>query len=934
LDKIFHLIPNTHWDREWLYNFQDTRLLLVQFIDKLLQIFNDFPDYRSFLLDAQSVPIEDYLHIRPEKKDEIIKRVKENRLFIGPWYTLPEEHLVNGESLVRNLLIGNRVAEAHGGVMKIGYSPFSYGQASQMPQIYQGFDIDTIMFYHGIQPYESDSEFILEGPDGSQLLGSRMSANARYNFFFSIYRPLLYRKSIENRNYKWSERGLPFHLCSTDHYQEHHFLLDPVKNFFKEDLPRLLDNFEEEERSHHTTQNIACMQGMDSTQPDEYELKAAQAVNEILKKGVLIHSSLKQWIDEVKSAVKREELTVLKGERRTPRPLGTRMHLFGDVTSARNRIKRKNARVEQELQRKAEPFAAIAYLLGCEYPKKVLDVAWKYLLKCHPHDSISGTGIDQIERDMHYRLDQCQNISSSIKRLVLQNIQLQIDNEDVNENEILLSVFNPSPYRRSEVVTAVLDLPLDNGFTNYDVRNASSNQEIELQEICRYEHPAVVRHLGDATMEMHCLRVHVHIFLSDIPALGYQTFVVTPKKNLISAKGSLISGTNSFENKYLKVSINPDGTIDILEKDTQHLFAGLHYFEDVGEAGHAWRHIPPEFDQVITSLNSRPKIKILESGPILCRFQIEYEMHIPCKLQEGSGDYVRRLEGEGNSARRSEDKNELHIKSEFVLHKDARGLAVKTTFVNSNRDHRLRVMFPTNLTASHSAAEEPYDVVQRVIDRGPDNPWRDTWNPTHPQQRFVDVSDGNVGLAVINDGLREYEVTDNDSRTIGLTLLRAFEVALTTVARRWERHPEMIGSQSLGAHEFRYLIYPHIGDWDEGMVTHQADMFNVSLELAQAGPHGGYLPQQISFIELTPAKLLLSCIKRCEDRESIIIRIFNPTEKDIRGILKLFKKPVDARYTNLNEKPLNIKKPAIDDKQIHLDAKTKKIISVELMFNE
>jgi len=137
-------------------------MFLIEFMDKLLDIFQNFPEYKTYLLDSQTIPIEDYLEIRPDKEEEIRKRVQEKRLFIGPWYTLPEEHLVNGESLVRNLLIGHRLAEKYGGVMKVGYSPFSYGQASQMPQIYQGFGIDTILFYHGISPDETDLNLFLK----------------------------------------------------------------------------------------------------------------------------------------------------------------------------------------------------------------------------------------------------------------------------------------------------------------------------------------------------------------------------------------------------------------------------------------------------------------------------------------------------------------------------------------------------------------------------------------------------------------------------------------------------------------------------------------------------------------------------------------------------------------------------------------------------
>ncbi len=924
----FHFIPNTHWDREWLYNFQETRMFLIEFMDKLLDIFQKHPEYKTYLLDSQTIPIEDYLEIRPEKDEEIRNRVQEKRLFIGPWYTLPEEHLVNGESLVRNLLIGHRLAEKYGGVMKVGYSPFSYGQASQMPQIYHGFGIDTILFYHGITPDESRSEFIFEGPDGSQLFASRMGSNARYNFFFSVFRPLIIGKEILEREYQWEEGGLPFHLCSEDQFMKHHFLVDPVKQFHGEQLPELMKNFRDIEKDHCTSEHIACMQGMDSTQPDELELKTVAEAAKILKDEKIFHSSLPDWIEAAKISVKKEDLVVLKGERRTPRNLGTRVHLYGDVTSARTRMKRKNAIAEQELQRKAEPFAVIAHLLGAEYPKKLIEMSWKYLLKCHPHDSIAGTGVDQIETDMNYRLDQSRNISAGIFRRSLQVIQKRIDNSDVEKDHVILTVFNPSPFSRSEVITAILDLP---DFKQYEIWDPANNKKIEFQEMCRYEHSPVIRHLGDATMEMKALRTHVHLPIENVPAMGYKTFVIKPKNDFKRLDGSLLVAPNIMENENIKATIHSNGTLDITNKETGHTFFGLHYFEDSGEAGHAWRHVPPAFDRFITTLNSNPKIELFESGPFLARYAVTHLIKIPAKLKEGKGDYVRRLDAEGDDASRSIETKEMIIKSVLTLRKGAKGLEIETSFVNTCEDHRLRVMFPSNLAATYSCAEEPFDVVERPIDRGSDSPWKNTWNPTHPHQRFVDVSDGKNGLAIINDGLREYEVTDDKTRTIGITLLRAFEVALTTVAWRWERHPEMKLSQALGEHQFRYFIYPHLGDWDQGKVTQQAELFNVPLELAQAGPHSGELPKTASYFQISPTDLVLSCIKIAENRNSIIVRLYNPTNRNIKGTIKINHRIVQARLTNLNEEPIDSDGLEIVNNILTLNLKAKKIYTIELI---
>ena len=932
-EKIyFHVIPNTHWDREWLYNFQETRMFLVEFMDKLLKIFQEFPNYKSYLLDSQTVPIEDYLQVRPEKEAEIRQRVQEKRLFIGPWYTLPEEHLVNGESLVRNLLIGHQVAEKYGGVMKVGYSPFSYGQASQMPQIYRGFGIDTILFYHGIQPDESRSEFIFEGPDGSQLFASRMGSFARYNFFFHVYRPVVFGKEIDEREYHWDEAGLPFHLADEHHFAEHHILIDPIKGFRTQKLAELWQKFKERELAHATSNHIACMQGMDSTQPDPMEVRTVEESKKALPDDEIFHSSLPEWIEAVKSAVKREDLVVLKGERRTPRLLGTRTHLYGDVTSARTRLKRKNALAETELQRKAEPFAVIARTLGAEYPKSLLELAWKYLLKCHPHDSIAGTGVDQIENDMHYRLDQCRNISAAIFRRALAHVQMHIDNSDVSRDDVVLTVFNPSPFPRSEVLTVVIDLPYRHRNQQYEIIDGSTAKPVEFQEESRHEHPAIVRHLGDATMEMHALRVHVHLPCEAVPALGYKTYIVRPAETFPRPFGSLVRSPQVMENEFIRVEINANGTLNVTHKESGHTFRDLHYFEDSGEAGHAWRHVPPAYDRVLTTLNAAPEIELLQSGPFLSRYRITHTMPIPKKLDEGEGSYIRRLDAEGDDARRSQETNELVITSELTLRRGARGLEVKTTFSNTCRDHRLRVLFPSWLNAHVSCAEEPFDVVERPIERGPNSPWRNTWNPTHPHQRFVDVSDGKVGLAILNDGLREYEVTDDDSRTIAITLLRAFEVALTTVAWRWERHPEMEGSQALGSHEFRYFIYPHTGDWQKGSVVREAELFNLGLQPAQAGPHEGTLPKSKAFFRIEPEELMLSALKTAERKEALIVRMFNPTENALEASLTLPAPPKAAEFVNLNEEPVAGPGPQISKETIHFKVEAKKIVTLEITF--
>ena len=71
--KTGYVVSHTHWDREWRYGLWQNRLHLERFMDQLLEILDTQPDYKTIVLDGQSVIVEDYLQVRPENTEKIIK---------------------------------------------------------------------------------------------------------------------------------------------------------------------------------------------------------------------------------------------------------------------------------------------------------------------------------------------------------------------------------------------------------------------------------------------------------------------------------------------------------------------------------------------------------------------------------------------------------------------------------------------------------------------------------------------------------------------------------------------------------------------------------------------------------------------------------------------------------------------------------------------
>ncbi|MBP5093289.1 MAG: alpha-mannosidase, partial [Abditibacteriota bacterium] len=128
--KNLHVISHTHWDREWYLTFQQFRMRLVDLVDNLLDALDNNPDFKYFNFDGQTIVLEDYLEIHPEKEAKLAEYIKAGRILVGPWYQLNDEYLVSGESTVRSLLVGHRIAAKYGKPMKLGYLPDQFGNIS------------------------------------------------------------------------------------------------------------------------------------------------------------------------------------------------------------------------------------------------------------------------------------------------------------------------------------------------------------------------------------------------------------------------------------------------------------------------------------------------------------------------------------------------------------------------------------------------------------------------------------------------------------------------------------------------------------------------------------------------------------------------------------------------------------------------------------
>lgn len=943
-----HFISNTHWDREWRYSMQRTRHMLVYMLDMLLDILEKEPEFKSFHMDSQTIPMQDYLEIRPERRDQVVKFIKEGRLLVGPWFVLPDEFCVGGESLVRNLMLGHRQAKELGGVSKTGYSPFGWGQLSQMPQLYRGFGIPFASFYRGVNTdVAPNSEFRWQSPDGTEILGSRLAKRPRYNIWYIVQRPAFYGRDDENnRLARWNNGNGPFRLADGEFNEIDMRYARPEFNYYEENVAARAQQALDEQTGEWTTEHRFWSCGHDSSCPDIREVRMIKDCAKALKgKADVFHSTFGAFQDGVvKAASKDLPLTV--GEMRYFYTEGSSSVLYGWITSARMDVKKINYCTERLLGSYAEPMAGFASMAGAAYPRGFLDQAWNQLLQNHGHDSIGCCSRDVVPEDMLFRYRQANEISTCVMEQAFADIAGAIDMSGRSKDDVAVVAWNALPQSRTEIAELVVDVPKALKAVDYRLVDADGT-EVPCQPVESSERYTVIQNPNDCADMMAMERQRFFAELPKLPGSGYKTYFIKPlKKKPRTITRTIIGKTNGMENEFLSVVIQSNGALSVTDKKTGRTWTDLGYFRDCSEIGNPWEHVGVPFEEVLNTLGQNARIARVLAGALVTTYKVELDWELP----RGRSD---------DEKRRSTDRVPYKITNLVTLRKGQPWVEIQTTIVNNAEDHYLQVSFPTNVKSATTLASTPFDVVSRAIKLPDPGKYDENLQTEHPMDRFVAIEDGKAGVALLNEGLKAYEPHADDDQTISLTMLRSFPLRICITNLELTDYSNIDnGSQCLGTHTFKYAFMPYTGTVDSARIWQTAERFNHAVRAAQIGPSadGGKLPATHSFLKIGNDALHVSAVKQSEDGKGWIIRLFNPTEGTLSGTVSLnggmappkalspverqavnFALPGDtgrkwskARLVDLEEneiKPLTLEA----DGSVKLDITKKKIVTVEFL---
>ncbi len=827
------IISHTHWDREWYLNSPYTNEWLIPFFDSLFTMLEKEPEYQ-FVLDGQLSMIDDYFDELRKKniavyqyKNLIRKYAKEGRLFVGPYYLQPDWQLVSDESLVRNIVIGSKMAQELGKCMNVGWMLDNFGQISQTAQLHKEAGLEGIFVWRGVEmdPHNVKSEFIWEAPDGTQL-------------------PCVYLLNSYRNVMRLAE--------------------------FSDIMKKRVDSEVEKLKPFMVSSNILMMNGYDQEiVPDDIQPYIRSGILNDEEK-VVTQSNPEEYLQCV--LAENPSLPTLHGALYS----GRFISVFPGVMSARMYLKQQNDIAQKTIEKFAEPIATLDFLLGKGYDQTFFTNAWKVLLKNHPHDSICGVSIDDVHSDMERRTDLFHQMLTPQIESHIQSIADSIDTSSLSDANYF--VYNPSFYKRKSIV--------------------------EIEGKTRFV---------------------------ETEGMGY-TYVNTDE----TVEKKVFIDDMKIYNSLIEITINENGSFDLLDKETNKSHTGLGVIEDSGDAGDEYNYSYPTKDTYFHSTD----FKILElekrETDLIAEITLTYEMNLPKELSK-------------DRSSRSTEMLSLPIKTTYTVEAESKAVKIKTTLLNTVKDHIMRVLFPSDIQAEHTFAGSPFDVVQRPIKIAdydendiPENVRKVIVGAREAKPNtiflckdFVDISDSKQGLSVFSKGLPEYTVYP-ERNTIALTLFRAVNWIATEINTRIGDAGPLIytpEAECLREMTFEYAVYPHAGNYEAGEVVRKADSFNTDLLTFVTDKHSGTLPLSKAFFEvIDPSNnIKVTACKKAEDSNAVLIRMYNASQEATKVTLKSSQSLIKAQICNFLEEVKN--SIPVQNNTVCFDIKAKQIVTLLLTVN-
>ncbi|HET9453001.1 MAG TPA: hypothetical protein VFO66_01855 [Gemmatimonadaceae bacterium] len=840
-----YVVSHTHWDREWYHPAERFRQRLVALIDDLL----DQPPAADapFLLDGQTVVLEDYLDVRPERASELSAALRERRIEAGPWFVLADELIPSGEGLVRNLLAGartmNRLRAQPAAVL---YCPDSFGHPAMLPAIAHGFGMPVIVLWRGLGGHGTPAgdTFSWKAPSGEGALvhhltrsGYELGANLPESADEAAARWKTVREEFGAR----ASTGLALLLNGADHHARQAGVQSAVQALAR------------------------------ASAPDEVRA-----------------SGLSAFAEALVEAVGSRGVPSLSGELRDSH--GYTWTLQGTLAS-RAALKRAYRVAERELLRDVEPWSALAALQAGASRRHLVNAAWRPVLLCQPHDTLCGCSVDAVARAMSHRLEAAMSQADGLREQAMDDLtghDAAAARRAPTQWRSTLVVRNPSPRRRSGVALVRLtvklaDVPVGPGSKHVNVARARATTLQPVQ--WPVGEPVQVLQLSTGNERIESPRDYpdndavahfdAAVWIDDAPGYGVLSLPFGEGRapapaNLVETRG------RSVTNGLITLKWDPAGRLSLEDHGSGRTIGSLVAWESRRDVG----------DLYTPALRQRKLVPRLQGTRVLHRGPLRAVIEQHWRL-------VKRLE-------------HVDVRLQLIVDANAPFLRIRVVGDNAARDHRLRLLVRTDVTEPVTVADAAFGPVERPNLDVPESAQRlEQVIPTAPLHRYVSHFSADRGATLYSDGLAEYESMRNG---FAVTLLRAVgELSRSNLPERpghagWpEPTPE---AQSQGPFEAAFALFLHGGRSDDVVDLVERVSDDVLLPMTGITRRSTVrVSPPVHGITLEGAGLSFSCARESEDGQWLVLRCVNLLDREVAGSWQLGGMIREARAARLDETP-------------------------------
>ena len=880
LADTIHVVGHAHMDMNWLWTYSETMQMCNDNLRQAVAFMDEFPDYT--MLQSQASVYNFVEMVDPPLLGQVKKYINEGRLELaGGMWTEGDVNLSSGEALTRSVLLGQRYFQSRFGKMaNIGWLPDNFGHIAQMPQILKLAGCDYF-YFHRTKPYVGTFWWI--APDSSKVL---CYANDTYNGNIT--------PELKNEVQKFSpDKRRILHITGVgDH------------------------------GGGPTRANIEMVHQLDKT-PGYPSVKFTTA-GEFFKKA--------------------------SGEMDgRPTHRGEMQFIFEGCYTNVAGIKEGNRNSENALYT-SEFFNTLRWLNGDQYPATEFHDLWQTVTFNQFHDILPGSAINEANMEAVARYSEVLRKTTELRNNAFRKMADEVKFQEGLGQPIV--AYNLQPYNRKAIVEATVysheepvsvkvatwganyygknftpvnksetpkgtDVNEDGNFLAADFKTKKVDSEGSLATV-------MVRDGSGKTYPAQIVwskptppgfTSKVQFIVDNMPAGGYKTFYVDMAKKG-EYNNAISFSNNTFETDFfiVKFDLKTGGITSLFDKRTGKEFVReggqlnklKMYLEDKKGGMKSWTINKIVKQEDITNVKS---VKVVEYGPV--RACVETVM------TWGKSRFIERT-----YLYHSYPRIDFDLEVHWL-----------ETGSDSTDSPMLRAVFPIAMSNSKFHSQVPFAVAERPVEgkiNGKDAPsylkHADAYGikaevddgQEVPAQKWVDVSDGKVGIALLNKTKYGHSYSRGDLR---ITLMRS--------AGDPDIYP------NLGKFNISYSLFPHEGDWKNGVWAEGED-FNVPVYAAEPPSLAlvkttNTRPEEASFFSVDAPGVILSGMKQAEDGKELIVRLAEVEGKTTSVNLRVPVNVSSARRLNLVELPLtNAANPTVNGKTIQVAIRANEIVTLGL----